>query len=181
MADIGRAADIGAGGAEFIPFYQYGGDAGGVPPGADWTKYGYATRPFLELFRQALEVHKSRGLIMDFSLGPNQGQGVPAESDDEGLQWDLVPFSAPVPANGLLGGQIPGWGSGELISLVSASIKSSSVEPSPAYNYTLLVVEEGTLASRSDQVWPDGKLARKIPQADDGKEQWMFAFCRGEV
>lgn len=27
---------------------------------------------------------------MDFALGPNQGQGVPAEYNDEGLQWDLV-------------------------------------------------------------------------------------------
>lgn len=90
MRDIGHAANIGAAGVEFIPFYQYGGDAGGVPPGADWTKYGYATSPFLELFRQALEAHKDRGLAMDFSLGPNQGQGVPAEPNDDGLQWDLV-------------------------------------------------------------------------------------------
>jgi hypothetical protein len=27
---------------------------------------------------------------MDFALGPNQGQGVPAEPDNEGLQWDMV-------------------------------------------------------------------------------------------
>ncbi|KAM5352978.1 hypothetical protein ACJ41O_005700 [Fusarium nematophilum] len=176
VADIGRAADVGAGGVEFIPFYQYGGDAGGVPPGADWTKYGYGTRPFLELFRQALEAHKSRGMIMDFSLGPNQGQGVPTESDDEGLLWDLVPFSSPVPASGSFSGQIPGWGSGELISLVSATIKSRSVGQGSAYNYTVLVVEESTITSRSGQVSPDGKLTRKIPQGDQGKEQWVFAF-----
>jgi hypothetical protein len=29
---------------------------------------------------------------MDVALGPNQGQGVPARPDDEGLQWDLVGF-----------------------------------------------------------------------------------------
>jgi hypothetical protein len=27
---------------------------------------------------------------MDFAIGPNQGQGVPAEPDNEGLQWDIV-------------------------------------------------------------------------------------------
>jgi hypothetical protein len=27
---------------------------------------------------------------MDFAIGPNQGQGVPAEPDNEGLQWDMV-------------------------------------------------------------------------------------------
>jgi hypothetical protein len=32
-------------------------------------------------------------LFMDFALGPNQGQGVPAPSDDRGLQWDLVRFT----------------------------------------------------------------------------------------
>ncbi|KAJ4183237.1 hypothetical protein NW755_009726 [Fusarium falciforme] len=176
VADISRADNVGAGGVEFIPFYQYGGDAGGVPPGADWTKYGYGTRPFLELFRQALEAHKSHGMTMDFPLGPNQGQGVPAESENEGLQWDLVPFSAPVPSSGFFGHQIPGWGSGELISLVSATIKSRSVGQGSAYNYTVLVVEESTITSLSDQVSPDGKLTRMIPQGGQGKEQWVFAF-----
>jgi hypothetical protein len=27
---------------------------------------------------------------MDFALGANQGQGVPAETTDPGLHWDLV-------------------------------------------------------------------------------------------
>ncbi|UPL03174.1 hypothetical protein LCI18_014108 [Fusarium solani-melongenae] len=158
VADIRRADDVGAGGVEFIPFYQYGGDAGGVPPGADWTKYGYGTRPFLELFRQALEAHKSRGITMDFSLGANQGQGVPAESDDEGLQWDLVRIIS----RGLL---VP----------THPSLHHSHNFGS-AYNYTVLVVEESTITSRSDQVSPDGILTGKIPQSGQGKEQWVFAF-----
>jgi hypothetical protein len=42
------------------------------------------------MFLAALEAHKEAGLVMDFPLGPNQGQGVPADPSDEGLQWDLV-------------------------------------------------------------------------------------------
>jgi hypothetical protein len=98
-ADIARAASVGAGGVEFIPFYQYGGDAGSYPPGAAWAKYGFGTEPFVNLFRRALKAHQSHGLTMDFALGPNQGQGVPAQADDEGLQWDLVsslPWNEPM-------------------------------------------------------------------------------------
>ena len=89
-ANIKAAGDIGAGGVEFLPFYNYGGGRGGAPPGSDWSKYDFGTPPFQVLFRAALEAHRDSGLKMDFSLGANQGQGVPASPDDEGLQWDLV-------------------------------------------------------------------------------------------
>lgn len=89
-ADIKSAGAIGAGGVEFLPFYNYGGELGGPPIGVNWSTYGFGTPAHLELFTSALEVHKEAGLVMDFSLGPNQGQGIPAHPDDEGLQWDLV-------------------------------------------------------------------------------------------
>lgn len=88
--NIKSAGSIGAGGVEFLPFYNYGGQAGGVPPGADWSKYGFGTDAFKNVFLAALKAHKEAGLGMDFAFGPNQGQGVPAESDNEGLMWDLV-------------------------------------------------------------------------------------------
>lgn len=89
-ADIKSAGTIGAGGVEFLPFYNYGGELGEPPTGVNWSTYGFGTPAFLELFTSALEAHKEAGMVMDFSLGPNQGQGVPAHTDDEGLQWDLV-------------------------------------------------------------------------------------------
>lgn len=89
-ADIEAAAAIGAGGIEFLPFYEYGGESGAIPKGANWSTYNFGTAPFRELFSAALEAHEKNGLRMDFSLGPNQGQGVPASPNDEGLQWDLV-------------------------------------------------------------------------------------------
>lgn len=91
--NIKSAGTLGAGGVEFLPFYNYGGQNGAPPPGADWSTYGFGTRAFSEMFLAALQAHQESGLVMDFPLGPNQGQGVPADPDDEGLQWDLVSYS----------------------------------------------------------------------------------------
>lgn len=88
--NVKDAGSIGAGGVEFLPFYNYGGQMGDYPPGADWSKYGFGTRPFEDLFLRGLLAHRSGGMRMDFALGPNQGQGVPAYQGDPGLQWDLV-------------------------------------------------------------------------------------------
>jgi hypothetical protein len=38
----------------------------------------------------ALKSHSEHGLVMDFAIGSNQGQGVPAEPDNKGLQWNMV-------------------------------------------------------------------------------------------
>lgn len=84
--NIKDAGALGAGGVEFLPFYAYGSEV----PGADWATYGFGTPAYLEIFKAALQAHREAGLAMDFPLGPNQGQGVPARYDDEGLQWDLV-------------------------------------------------------------------------------------------
>jgi hypothetical protein len=72
---------------EYLPFFGYGGN---VPPGADWVTYGFGTSAFKDLFKAALQAHQDHGLSLDFALGPNQGQGVPAFPDNEGLMWDLV-------------------------------------------------------------------------------------------
>jgi hypothetical protein len=61
-----------------------------MPPGANWDKYNFGTPAFQALFKAALEAHDENGLYMDFAIGPNQGQGVPAHVTDDGLQWDLV-------------------------------------------------------------------------------------------
>jgi hypothetical protein len=88
--NIKSAGKIGAGGVEFLPFYNYGGELTPAPEGSDWSKYGFGTPAFRKMFLAALQSHKEAGLAMDFALGPNQGQGVPADPTDEGLQWDLV-------------------------------------------------------------------------------------------
>jgi hypothetical protein len=92
-ADIKSAGSIGAGGVEFVPFFNYGGDHGAQPKGANWSTFAFGSPAYRELLVDALRAHKESGLYMDMAIGPNQGQGVPASPDDEGLQWDLVSWN----------------------------------------------------------------------------------------
>ena len=88
--DIRSAGDIGVGGVQFLSLYNYGGSLAPPPTGADWATYGFGMPAFCEVFRASLRAAKDAGMVMDFALGPNQGQGVPAVTTDEGLHWDLV-------------------------------------------------------------------------------------------
>jgi hypothetical protein len=88
--DIQAAGALGAGAVEFLPLYNYGGSLAGPPSGADWATYGFGTPAFRHIFKASLQAVKSAGMRMDFALGANQGQGVPAETTDPGLHWDLV-------------------------------------------------------------------------------------------
>ncbi|KAE8395445.1 hypothetical protein BDV23DRAFT_178499 [Aspergillus alliaceus] len=182
--DIKSAAAIGAGGVEFLPWYNAGGVLGGAPPGDDWSKYGFGTPAFNRIFYAALEAHRDAGLVMDFAIGPNQGQGVPAEPDDEGLQWDLVPSSVAVPANGSFDGILPDWGSGGLVALVSAEVISSekiknSTSPSGTRiaSYSRLLLKEGSLTDWTSQVAPSGHLSLTFPASTtQGPRYRLFAF-----
>jgi hypothetical protein len=89
-ADIKSAGSIGAGGVEFLLFFNYGGDHGPQPKGANWSSFAFGSPSYRDLLVDALKSHSQLDLYMDIAIGPNQGQGVPANADDEGLQWDLV-------------------------------------------------------------------------------------------
>ncbi|KAL3442497.1 hypothetical protein BJX65DRAFT_321505 [Aspergillus insuetus] len=166
-ANIKDSGDKGAGGVELVAFYNYGGETVEPSPQADWVTNGFGTPAFRELFRAALQAHRDAGLFMDFALGPNQGQGVPASSDDEGLQWDLVPYSVEV-ANATYQGQIPGWGTGELIAVVSAEVLSQTNVSLPVIDspflsgqdgYLSLVLDHDSLTDITDQVSENGKIS----------------------
>ena len=88
--DIKQSAAIGSGGVDLVGFYEYGGELGVMPTGANWSTYGFGTPAYRHLFKTALQTHLQEGNLMDFILGPNQGQGVPADATNPGLQWDMV-------------------------------------------------------------------------------------------
>ncbi|KNG86833.1 hypothetical protein ANOM_004910 [Aspergillus nomiae NRRL 13137] len=179
--NIKEAGINGAGGVEFLPYYDYGNTV----PGADWVTYGFGTPAFVKIFKAALQAHKDAGLVMDFPLGPNQGQGVPASPDDEGLQWDLSTASIAVPLNGSFHRQLPGWGTGELVALVSAQVLSSrnisnptnslipgsEVQPS-AVQY---VLKNSTLQEWSQNVTSMGEVNLSFPKTG-GQGYRLFAF-----
>lgn len=170
-ADIASAGSIGAGGVELLPFFQYGGAIGSIPPGADWSASNFGTPQFAAVFGAALEAHRDHGLVMDFAIGPNQGQGVPARADDEGLQWDLVPFSAAVGADGVFRGVLPGWGTGELVSVVTAAVVSqktirkqviSQLRPVNV-THDQYVLRHDSLVERTAAVSATGEISLTLP------------------
>jgi len=90
-------------------------------------------------------------LIADFALGPNQGQGVPAVEDTDGLSWDLFPYNISVPIGGHYGGQLPGWGSFPLhavtVGLVTQSQNISLPAAATTRGNLVSLVQEGTAPS----------------------------------
>lgn len=118
--DFAKVKNVGMGGLELLGYYLYGNYpsivAEGGPVPVDWTKYGWGTEAWKDLTDVALKATKENGLIMDFALGPNQGAGVPAKPDDEGIMWYLNPFNVSVPIGGSFNDVLPGWGSGKFVS-----------------------------------------------------------------
>ncbi|RAL14516.1 uncharacterized protein BO97DRAFT_422416 [Aspergillus homomorphus CBS 101889] len=95
--NIRDAGTLGAGGVEFVPFYAYGSEV----PGADWATYDFGTPAYLKIFKAALRAHKEAGLALDFSLGPNQGQGVPADVLLRDSLYGQAPHSVVISATGV--------------------------------------------------------------------------------
>ncbi|KAE8152210.1 hypothetical protein BDV25DRAFT_75389 [Aspergillus avenaceus] len=180
--DVKDAGLHGAGGVEFLPYFDYGES---IPPGADWATYGFGSSAFVNIFKTALQTHNEWGLVMDFSLGPSQGQGVPASVDDEGLQWDLSTRSAAVPPNGSFYGQLPGWGTGELVAVVSAQVLSSRNLTNPTQalipgsdvqpNYVQYVLRNSTLREWTQNVTASGEVDLRFPLSS-GYGHRLFAF-----
>ncbi|KAJ8195520.1 hypothetical protein LV157_002341 [Aspergillus fumigatus] len=95
--DIARIAEAGGGGIEFLPFYLYGlptAQSMNATPPTDWNVYGFGTPAFNDLFRAALNASKESKVRMDFAIGANQGQGVPAVPGTPGLAVQLVSISS---------------------------------------------------------------------------------------
>ncbi|KAL5388557.1 hypothetical protein PMIN02_007683 [Paraphaeosphaeria minitans] len=128
--DVQSAAEVGCGGLELLGYYLYGG-----PPGngagrdtyapVDWAQYGFGTSAWHEVFRAFVNAHRENDLIMDFAMGPNQGTGVPAPIEEDGLMWDISAYNITVPIGGNFDGVLPGWGLGKLQAAVSATILGS--------------------------------------------------------
>ncbi|KAL5434257.1 hypothetical protein PMIN07_009197 [Paraphaeosphaeria minitans] len=128
--DVQSAAEVGCGGLELLGYYLYGGPPGngagrGTYAPVDWAQYGFGTSAWHEVFRAFVNAHRENDLIMDFAMGPNQGTGVPAPIEEDGLMWDISAYNITVPIGGTFDGVLPGWGLGKLQAAVSATILGS--------------------------------------------------------
>ncbi|KAF2096025.1 hypothetical protein NA57DRAFT_67641 [Rhizodiscina lignyota] len=122
--DVKEAGEVGAGGVEVLGYYLYGGTF--APD--DWSIYGWGTPAWQQAFNALAQAHVDNGLIMDFAMGPNQGQGVPAPENSEGLMWDLYSYNVSIPTGGSFSGKIPGWSdwpAGSLQAVIAGTVVSS--------------------------------------------------------
>ncbi|VUC23925.1 unnamed protein product [Clonostachys rosea] len=164
--DVKEIARIGASGFELLGYYLYGGPPlgwGDFAP-VDWSVYGWGTDAWRraqfvdKLFKTFAQATKDNGLIMDFAMGPNQGQGVPAEYDDDGKAWDLSTSETRFSEGETnFDGILKGWGTGPLEAAVLAgSLKNGSTK----------ILAANTLEDVSDLVGEDGRLTIDLPETD---------------
>lgn len=126
---------------------------------------------------------------MDFALGPNQGSGVPAEPNDEGVMWNLQPFNISVPLGGSYNGTLPGWGTGEFVSASTALVLDETpvqLQAAPAFlsqNYSgsRFTLAFDSLADVTDQVGEDGTVSLSFPSSANGTEYHLFAYYQNHT
>ena len=184
-----KAKDVGMGGLELLGYYLYGDYpsviAEGGPVPVDWTKYGWGTEAWKDLMSTALRATKKNGMILDFANGPNQGAGVPAKPDDDGLMWDLLPFNVSVKIGDTFNDVLPGWGSGRFVSASTAlvlSSKDSNFSALPAwqgpyyYAGTTQTLGSSSLQDVTSQVDQNGHLSLKFPSNSSGLHYRIFAY-----
>ncbi|KAH0342708.1 hypothetical protein KCU83_g9209, partial [Aureobasidium melanogenum] len=120
----------------------------------------------------ALRASKDNNLNIDLALGPNQGAGVPAPYDSDGLQWDLQPFNITVPIGGLFNDVLPGWGTGPLISASTALLIETINGTSAVYKK----LSHQSLADITNMVDSQGHLTYQFPPETAGEEHVVFAY-----
>ncbi|KAI7909971.1 hypothetical protein M9X92_011356 [Pyricularia oryzae] len=179
--DVRQLKQVGAGGLEFVPFYNYGF---GGPHLNQSDVYGFGKPAFVDVFRTALEAAKANGLIMDFGLGASQGQGVPAEPLTPGLAMQLVYGKTTIKGGEKFQGDLPAaeidwneelgfvqpqekFGGNHLVGVSAGAVKYANQSSS-----AVALIEE-SLVDLSANV-SDGRLTWQAPTDHD--EYVLFAI-----
>lgn len=115
-----------------------------------------------------LEAAQQNGLIVDLALGPNQGAGVPAPTDSDGLLWDLAAFNITIALGGTYNDILPGWNTGPLVSASTGLIVSST-----NISRTL---STSSLQDVTSQVGANGQLQLNFPVDANGENYTLFAY-----
>ncbi|KAI9687503.1 MAG: hypothetical protein M1822_002113 [Bathelium mastoideum] len=181
--DVATAKAAGAGGVEVLGYYLYNSAPGNYAP-SDWATYGWGTPAWKQLFDAIAQAHQDNGMIMDFAMGPNQGQGVPADPDNDGLMWDINAYNVSIPVGGSFNNTIPGWKNGVLqavvTGLVISEVNASGVAPSLPNDLAASRVQKtlanNTLHDVTDMVDANGHLSLQFPTDPEGIEYNLFAI-----
>lgn len=111
-------------------------------------------------------------LLIDFAVGPNQGAGVPAPYNDEGLLWDLASFNTTFSIGQSFSGVLPGWGSGRLVAAVTGVVAQSTNSSTG----TRVVLSEESLVDVTALVKSNGHVQVKPTGTSAGLERVIFAY-----
>ncbi|KAJ6518792.1 hypothetical protein C8R45DRAFT_5162 [Mycena sanguinolenta] len=93
-SDIGEIARVGSSGFQFLSYQSYGGEAqltGNIL--LDPTDFAFGSDLFVNVTATLVQSAMDSGLTIDFSMGPDQGAGVPVfpeNVDMEGMNTELV-------------------------------------------------------------------------------------------
>ncbi|TID14360.1 hypothetical protein E6O75_ATG09439 [Venturia nashicola] len=117
--DIRQLGERGVGGTELLNYFRF--PATGVTP-SNWTIYGYGEPGYKDIVKVILKAHKAAGMLFDFA-GSENGC-VPAEKGNPALAWELVPVNITI--EDTFTGKIPGWGNGNLVSVVTYAVTNVS-------------------------------------------------------
>lgn len=123
------------------------------------------------MIETVLSTAEQEGLVVDLAIGPNQGAGVPALYNDDGLLWDLASFNSTFATGQAYTGVLPGWGSGTLIAAVTGLVVNSTGSSSS----TTKVLSVKSLTDVTQFVSSSGYLNYKPDKGPGGVEQVLFA------
>ncbi|GKZ38031.1 hypothetical protein AbraIFM66950_009945 [Aspergillus brasiliensis] len=174
--DVKAIGEAGAGGLELLGYYLYGDSKSyygllQCPLQSDWTIFGFGSPAWKNLVDTVLTTAKEYDLLVDLAIGPNQGAGVPAPYNDDGLLWDLAGFNSTFSNDKGFDSIIPGWGAGPLVAAVTAQV--SSTGPS---NDTYKVLVESSLLDVTNLVSSNGHLQVKANRTAEVSEHLLFVY-----
>jgi hypothetical protein len=107
------------------------------------------------------------------ALGANQGAGVPAPYDSDGLLWDLDSYDVAVPIGGRFDGVLPGWDSGPLVAASTGLVLNVTNSTSGASSITL---SHSSLTDITKSVDRNGQVNISFTSQQDGIEHRVFAY-----
>ncbi|KAJ8082412.1 hypothetical protein PM082_008267 [Marasmius tenuissimus] len=184
--DVAEMARVGSSGFELLSYQSYGRDVL-----IDPTDVAFGSDAFVNVTKTLAQAAKLNGLTIDFSLGPDQGAGVPVKPEDvdqEGMLTELVfgshflnpgeSFDGPLPDPVIVPfldaeGVIRSANTTEkfLVAVVGAQLVKGQER-----NASRVSLDFGSVVDLTDQVQTDGSSVSWTPDTDSDSESVLLAY-----
>ncbi|KAJ7093214.1 hypothetical protein C8R44DRAFT_890978 [Mycena epipterygia] len=130
-SDVSEMAGVGSSGFELLSYQSYGGEApntGNIL--LDPTDFAFGSDHFVDVAAVLVQAAIDNNLTIDFSMGPDQGAGVPVFPDDvdmEGMNTELVFGSHFLVAGETFDGPLPSPTIFPMVSALDNKIDSANI------------------------------------------------------